>query len=128
MKLSDAIRLGSMIRPQGFDKYWPDGKTSCALGAAFEAGGLRGHIEKAYNGDVTGLLPPIWATFLEAGQQCPLCSWGNQTIPTLSVITHLNDDHKWTRERIADWVATIEPSEASAEIEAVPPAVVAVEA
>lgn len=125
MKLSEAIRLGSMIRPQGFGRYWPDGKTSCALGAAFEAGGLRDHIEQAYNSDVTGLLPPIWATFLDGPQQCPRCSWANEKIPTLSVITHLNDDHKWTREQIADWVATIEPSEAS---EVVPPAVVAVEA
>jgi hypothetical protein len=24
---------------------------------------------------------------------------------------HLNDDHRWTRERIAEWVATVEPKE-----------------
>jgi hypothetical protein len=28
---------------------------------------------------------------------------------------HLNDDHRWTREQIADWVQTIEPPQASSE-------------
>ncbi len=27
------------------------------------------------------------------------------------MVIHLNDDHRWTREQIADWVATVEPSE-----------------
>jgi hypothetical protein len=28
-----------------------------------------------------------------------------------NTVTHLNDDHRWTREQIADWVATIEQAE-----------------
>ena len=31
--------------------------------------------------------------------------------PVYAVIGHLNDEDYWTRERIADWVATIEPAE-----------------
>lgn len=32
-----------------------------------------------------------------------------------SVVTSLNDYTGWTREQIADWVASVEPSNASAE-------------
>lgn len=27
------------------------------------------------------------------------------------MVTHLNDDHFWTREHIASWVASVEPQE-----------------
>ena len=34
--------------------------------------------------------------------------WTDHMRRTQSLITHLNDDHKWTREAIADWVEGIE--------------------
>jgi len=33
-------------------------------------------------------------------------------------IAHLNDGHGWTRERIADWVATIETQETAEPVKA----------
>ena len=39
MKLSEAIRLGAMLSPQGYDGY-ADGETRCALAAACDAVGI----------------------------------------------------------------------------------------
>lgn len=38
MRLSEAIRLGAMLKPQGFGSYFRHGAT-CAMGAAIEAVG-----------------------------------------------------------------------------------------
>jgi hypothetical protein len=45
---------------------------------------------------------------------CPECH-GKRVLARL--IPHINDDHGWTREQIADWVATIEPQQAPQESE-----------
>jgi hypothetical protein len=39
---------------------------------------------------------------------CPSCK---ATGPVHKMIVHLNDGHRWTRHRIADWISTIEPTE-----------------
>jgi len=100
MKLSDAILLGSLLRPQGFWRLW-DGKTSCALGAAYEAAGFFPELPVK---EVLDAMFPL----LRASRRCPYCSYFE---PVESVLTHLNDMHKVTREQIAEWVATIEPVE-----------------
>ena len=113
MKLSEAIRLGSMLDPQGFGTYSTvrNGRTAtCALGAA----------SKAMFGDAdTFALAHI--PILDEYAQCPQCF----TIDRVFEISadHLNDTHRWTRERIADWVETIEakmeqPKEEAVEVEA----------
>ena len=114
MKLSEAIRLGAMLKPQAFGGV-NSTKGTCALGAAFEAAGLPiqygavvgGLNSRSHLGSPTWhvVVPPAW---FDLGQQittCPECSFNNAIS---EVIPHLNDHHKWTRERIADWVATIE--------------------
>ena len=102
LKLSEAIQLGAMLAPQGFERYKEDGRT-CALGAACEA--IAGSPL-----DVASRWP-----FCKQQTRCPACSWwfllfvftlGRTSVER--VIVHLNDDHRWTRERIADWVAAIE--------------------
>lgn len=44
-----------------------------------------------------------------------ICPWCQQVITgkgrLTEAIAHLNDGHRWTRERIADWVATVERAE-----------------
>jgi hypothetical protein len=40
---------------------------------------------------------------------CPSC--GRSRL-VCEVIAHLNDDHRWTREKIGAWVAEIEPADA----------------
>lgn len=97
MRLSEAIRLGAMMRPQVFGEYYVDGG-SCAMGAACEAAGVSGQQIQRYEMQ--------WPDIINAS--CPACT-GHRI--WASTIVHLNDDHRWTREQIADWVQTIEPTE-----------------
>src|SRR5712692_10489902 len=39
---------------------------------------------------------------------CPSCGLSRLVC---QIIVHLNDDHRWTREKIGAWVAGIEPSQ-----------------
>lgn len=96
MRLSEAIRLGAMLHPQCFERsYVANGRdvvASCALHAAVEAGyAMRG----------------IVAT----GAQCPACGITYNPNGLYCMVVHLNDEHRWTREAIADWVATVEPAD-----------------
>ena len=101
MKLSEAIKLGAMLKPQGFEGTGhPNGTTTCALGAALNA--------ISSNGCVYGIWP--WVNKIKL---CPVC----EKEPPYAVIPHLNNIHRWTRERIADWVATIEPVEVEPQVE-----------
>lgn len=102
MRLSEAIRLGAMLRPQA-RLYWFHEGGSCALGAAAEAVGIA-----IYPDTFTQVGPVprewIWINGLKAA--CPVCGDCDDAQET---IKHLNNDHRWTRERIADWVETLEP-------------------
>lgn len=104
MKLSEAIRLGAMLKPQGFGVgAFYSSVATCAMGAALDALG-------AHSDD--------WATEMCARYQvlsiegsCPECDKFERVI---SRIWHLNDTHRWTREQIADWVETLEPRDVEA--------------
>lgn len=88
MRLSAAIRTGAKMAPQAF---WIDRTSTgatCAMEAAFDGAGLP-----------VGTTPPSWATPFS----CPLCGWLSRLI---HVVGHLNDHHRWSREKIADWVET----------------------
>lgn len=116
MKLSEAIRLGAMLKPQAFNELvenWPIGQTvmgkfietgvqvrTCALGAACDAVG------QLYNDRECDEIFPQLKWIADCPEKCSflLCS-------LFDVIPHLNDTHQWTRERIAAWVATVEPQE-----------------
>ena len=105
IKLSEAIRLGSMLKPQGFgDKSAnPEQEATCALGASLSAIGASVRDVTKYD-----FLRQRWP-FLCERKQCPACGFNRAALWIIS--DHLNDRHKWTRERIADWVATIEPED-----------------
>lgn len=98
MRLSEAIRLGSMMKPQGFGTgaVFATVEASCALGAAADAAGI---MEMRYAGAVDK-----WP-FLSAVDQCPACSERTRRV---DLTWHLNDVHRWSREQIADWVQTVE--------------------
>jgi hypothetical protein len=104
MRLSEAIMLGSTIHPQGFGKFrqvGPSGMATCAWGAAHDAVGNH----YGYDDD-----PENWDWVHNPTRvQCPDCGVTRRV--QANVIVHLNDDHRWTRERIAEWVATVEPKE-----------------
>jgi hypothetical protein len=97
-RLSDAIRLGATFRPQCIGHLFRDGK-SCALGAAYEA----------VNNSITGprkanVLMRRFPALKEKVRH-PLTS--GITDKLVCVIPSLNDAHRWTRERIADWLESI---------------------
>lgn len=113
MILSEAIRLGSMLHPQAFGKLWcerRDGlfgpyirESTCALGAAFEAVG--GYEARDFT---------PWSLF-SVSAACPQCG---VEATVSNQITHLNDDHRWTRERIADFIEELEQQQNSRYVEA----------
>ena len=103
MKLSEAIMLGAALKPQGFGQILRDGKT-CALGAAHDSLGLSFRCEYGGGCELENLYP-----FLMGQQfECPECGGGDRL--AFIIASHLNDRHKWSREKIAEWVASIEPS------------------
>lgn len=114
MKLSEAIRLGALLKPQGFGSRsgHSAAEHTCAMGAACEAAGLETYL--TYDAMLTA-----WP-FLKAQRMCP-CPDGQPydsavscrqlfsgTHTTIDLLWHLNDGHKWTREAIADWVESVE--------------------
>lgn len=99
MKLSEAIRLGAMLRPQVFGDYFISGG-SCAVGAAAEACGIAESGTQRFRVFEHSHVSVF-------ARSCPVCGF-----PPSNVVVHLNDWHRWTRERIADWVATVEPKDA----------------
>lgn len=107
MKLSEAILLGSMLRPQAFG-HMTDGVGTCAWGAAEEAMGTPLNDLRNSRGKI-GALRPQWNWTADEQDQCPVCGLTRDVANIIS--EHLNDTHRWTRERIAEWVAAIEPQE-----------------
>jgi len=101
MKLSECIRLGSMLGSQYFGSWFGHDNSSCALGAASLAIGC------ADGGEVSRRWEWGWDESVEL--HCPECGQARRLYA--AIIAHLNDKHRWSRERIADWVATIEPEE-----------------
>ena len=101
MRLSDAIRRGCGMYPvQAFGIMFSlheDG--ACAWGAAV---GVMGVVET---------WPAPLASFSLSDAKCPEhchAAERDSHIPLKNIIFHLNDDHHWTREAIADWVESIE--------------------
>ena len=112
MKLSEAIRLGAMLKPQGFGMLF-DGARTCAMGAAHEA--IFGEMSEFDIDDSCSEVYALFDTLLSQRMACPTCGYAYRR--TYRVIHHLNDKHKWNREQIADWVATIEAQQESPAIE-----------
>lgn len=110
MKLSEAIRLGAMATVQGFgaDSIFSD-DAPCALGAARLAAGIQQPSESI----VFPELMRHWPV-LAKRTSCPECRKHDEV--AIGTVWHLNDEHKWSRERIADWVESIEPQDVPASL------------
>src|SRR5690349_2993517 len=98
MKLSGAIILGSVLSKQGFGAMSVFSADRCAWGAARQALGMKS----------TDKWPMEWDWTDCKMTHCPAC--GEYSRVAFIISDHLNDDHRWSRERIASWVASIEPS------------------
>lgn len=116
MRLSEAIRLGAMLKPQAFGT-WYDGEGTCATGAALEAMGFldtnllsafpsRDEEEKVFSAYAASVAFREHNAILK-NKKCACLECGSVAFVG-AMIVHLNNKHRWTRERIADWVETIE--------------------
>ena len=90
LKLSEAIRLGAMMTEQTFGEFGDDERT-CAIGAAQKALGL----PVSANGPLVNLLH-------DRSADAPCGHDDSWSVGAL--IVHLNDDDRWPREKIADWL------------------------
>lgn len=103
MKLSEAIRLGAMMKPQCSDGAMvsDDGTAVCAIGAGALAVGIAvANAPECYHA-VRERFPVLGAAATHPLQ-------GNEPRTVEGVIWNLNDSSGWTREQIADWVETVE--------------------
>lgn len=100
-ELAAAILEGAAHRPdQAIGVYYEGLHASCALGAAYE--GMYRLPAAAEGVQAQGL----WRLFDCLENTLRRCPEGcRKRISLASMILHLNDDHQWTRERIAAWVA-----------------------
>lgn len=103
MKLSDAIKAGAKAKPQAFGVTYRNGRT-CALGAALDAIGQLDPDDERKNDylNVCNHFP-----FASAHATHPVDPTRSSYL-VLSAIRELNDEFRWTRERIAKWVARVE--------------------
>lgn len=106
MKFSEAIRLGAMLDQQAYGHLDKDG--TCAMGAALKAAGLNvWDFVSPYDAarerfpilNVDAAIPPAYRD-----RYCNSRSHA----PVDAIVVGLNDQMRWTREQIADWVETIE--------------------
>ena len=123
LALSAAILAGATVRAQGFGSLFrvaATGTTSCALGAACEGAGL---VDVAAMGTLPARLGAAntadrtWPLLRAAPPSVLPCrcraaevlhTEGADSCDVAGAITHLNDKHRWPRERIAKWVAYLE--------------------
>lgn len=107
MKLSEAMRLGAMLKPQArYRLYDAVSGGTCALGAVADALGALSLATATYTTDARAKIPREWLS-LKGQTKCPHCSVhiGTQID---HVIIHLNNEAGWTRWQIADWIETLE--------------------
>jgi hypothetical protein len=101
-ELAEFIRNGAEKRPeQAFGNYYQGQTASCALGAAYEA-------MYYLPTDAEGTRPTRdldwFFECLDAVKPCPH-EGCRKRIFLAALLVHLNDDHRWSREAIADWLA-----------------------
>ena len=102
-RLAEAILAGARRRPQQlFGAYFEGTDRSDALGSAYEG---------IYRlpADATGIRPKGIYRFFpcldNSVRRCP--DDCRKQLLLDSLLIHLNDDHHWSRERIARWLAGV---------------------
>lgn len=109
MKLSAAIRIGSMTTRQIIGKLSDGANGRCAIGAAADIGGCLEECSKTGMYGALGQVFPIANRIVERPDDPAypdIIIKHKYTV--MSVMWMLNDICKWSREQIADWVETVE--------------------
>lgn len=116
MRLSEAMRLGAMMGRQLFN-HLVDGMDSCAIGAVVLTIGVELSRLKTHQIWDADALRRRWP-FLDAIVQQPCAcareprprAFGRNECDLWPTIVHLNNEHRWSRECIADWIESLEPT------------------
>ena len=90
-ELANFIRVGATRGHQCFG--------SCALGAVYE--GVY-HLPRAHGKLIPDHLERLFRCLDEVTKACP--QGCKKRLPLASMIVHLNDDHRMSREQIAEWL------------------------
>jgi hypothetical protein len=98
--LSTFIRLGSKLSKQGYGELQDKQNNTCALGAAVHA--KTGELPHDNYKEVGMLFPQLMSQVKH-----PITSRSQELRFLSNVITDLNDNWKWSREQIADWLESI---------------------
>ena len=106
-ELAAFILEGAERRPeQAFGDYYKGQTASCALGAAYEA-------MYRLPRDAQGRRPTRdldwFFDCLDTVKPCPEHEC-RKRLSLAALLVHLNDDHVWTREHIAQWLVTTAPA------------------
>lgn len=136
LRFYEAIRLGAAMKPQAFGLLLSlDKQRTCAYGAALDAVGLLTdeNLRAVRYIDGIGDHGQGFALLMDATQRmrslfpftlssiaCPLCCRDAVESP-ISLVTHLNDHHRWTRNQIADFIQPIEDAWWAAQEAIAPP-------
>lgn len=112
-ELARAIRLGAARRPQCFGSYFDERGGSCALGAAYDGMYELPRQEKQEGEIIPRHLERLFHCLEDVVKRCPEMSAADaacrKRLPLGAMIVHLNDDHGWTREQIAEWLSNGAP-------------------
>ena len=109
-ELAEAIRHGVVSRPDQAFGYFEGRRASCALGAAYE-GVYR--LPREADGIRPRHIARLFECLENALRSCP--EGCRKRLALGAMILHLNDDHRWTREQIAQWVSPPSAPEAESE-------------
>jgi len=100
-ELATFIREGAQRRPeQAYGDYFKGQNASCALGAAYD--GMYRVPGDPSRTRPTKDLDRVFNCLEGTIRKCPACA---KRLGLAVIIVHLNDDHCWSREQIADWIA-----------------------
>ena len=117
MRLSEAIRLGIGAVEQTWESQFEfddEGNVckACAMGTARIAMGENPLGNQGYHSLKKSCLK-FWPWVTEKMVSCPVC--GEAAEAVIIIYSHIggfsSDCGYWSRERIADWVSTIEPQD-----------------
>jgi hypothetical protein len=75
-------------------------KRACALGAVYDA---VYHLPRPHGKLIPDHLERLFRCLDEVTKRCPQDGC-KKRLPLAPMLVHLNDDHVWTREQIADWL------------------------
>lgn len=110
MLLSEAMRIGASWSKQIFGELLDANNNTCAVGSVAQVVGLLRDVDCKY-GVIIDNLRKMYPIMNNNDRYCPNNCPSPYKRDVLYTIFHLNDVHKWTREKIADWIEGIEKKE-----------------